>query len=301
MGAGLVLSAALPEAFEAKGAAFAVAFVAIQVGRTAFMLWAARDEPMLVRNFQRILVWLLASAALWLAGGFAEPEHRLGFWLAALAVEYVSPALYFYVPGLGRARTEDWTVEGGHMAERVGLFIIICLGETLLISGATFAELEWIGPVLIAFASAVLSTIAMWWLYFSRAHEAASHAITHADDPGRLARKAYTYSPILVVAGIIVVAVSDELVLAHPGGHVEPAAALTLLGGPALFLLGTAVATWAIWKKVAWARLAGCAVLAAGWFTLPFATPLILSVASTAVLFAVGAWETWGGRQDAAL
>jgi low temperature requirement protein LtrA len=291
MGVGLVMSAALPHAFAETGPAFAVAFVAIQVGRTLFMLWASRGNVMLVRNFQRILVWLVLSGVFWIAGGLAAPEHRMGFWLAALAIEYISPALYFRVPGLGRARTEDWTVEGGHMAERVGLFIIICLGETLLVSGATFAELAWTGPVIVAFVSAVLSTVAMWLLYFSRAHEAASEAISHAADPGRLARRAFTYSPILVIAGIIVVAVSDELVLAHPGGHVEAAAALTLLGGPALFLIGTTVATWAIWRKVAWPRLVGCVVLAACWLVLPLATPLILSVVSTAVLFAVFGWE----------
>lgn len=298
MGVGLVLSAALPHAFEETGLWFAAAYVAIQVGRTLFMLWAVRSDAMLRQNFQRIAVWLMLSAVFWIWGGLASPEQRPLIWLAALAIEYVSPALYFWVPGLGRAHTEDWTVEGGHMAERVGLFIIICLGETLLISGATFAGLEWTTEVWIAFGSAVLSTVGMWWLYFSQAHEAASEVIASSSDPGRLARKAYTYSPILVIAGIVVVAVSDELVLAHPGGHVSPAAALSLLGGPALFLLGTAVATWAIWQKVAWARLAGVAVLAAGWFMVPMATPLWLSVGSTAVLLAVGAWETVGRRGD---
>jgi low temperature requirement protein LtrA len=95
-----------------------------------------------------------------------------------------------------------------------------------------------------------------------------------------------------VVAGIIVVAVSDELVLAHPLGHVEPAAALTLLGGPGLFLLGSVVATWAIWRKTAWARIAGCAALVAGWPLVPMTTPVMLSVYSTGVLLAVGTWET---------
>lgn len=298
MAGGLVLSAALPHAFEGQGLAFGVAFALIQVGRTLFTLWACRSDAKLVRNFQRILVWLLFSAVFWIAGGLAEPEQRLWFWLAALGIEYVSPALYFRVPGLGRARTEDWTVEGGHMAERVGLFIIICLGETLLISGATFAELTWSTPVVVAFASAILSTVAMWWLYFSRAHDAASTTIVKSEDPGRLARRAYTYSPLLVVAGIIVVAVSDELVLAHPGGHVGAAAALTLLGGPALFLLGTSVATWALWKKVAWTRLIGCVLLALGWLAVPMSTPLTLSVASTAVLLLVGAWETFANRRD---
>jgi len=300
MAAGLLLSAALPHAFDKQGPAFGIAFAFIQVGRTLFMLWASREDAMLVRNFQRILVWLVASGVFWVAGGFASPELRLWLWIAALTIEYVSPALYFQVPGLGRARTEDWTIEGGHMAERVGLFIIICLGETLLVSGATFAKLDWTGPVVVAFASAIMSSVAMWWLYFSHAHEAASEAIRHADDPGALARRAFTYSPILVVAGIIVVAVSDELVLAHPGGHVETAVALTLLGGPALFLAGTAVAKWALWQRPAWARLAGCTALTAGSLAVPWTTPLLLSLVSTAVLLVVAGWETLSsGRRQA--
>lgn len=294
---GLVMSAALPHAFEAQGLAFALAFVGIQVGRTIFMVWAVRDDDSLRRNFLRILVWLSASGGLWIAGGLAEPGQRLWFWLAALAVEYASPALYFFVPGLGRSHTDDWTIEGGHMAERVGLFIIICLGETLLISGATFAALDWSSAsVWAAFVSAVLSTVAMWRLFFSQAHESASHAIMHAAEPGRLARRAYTYSPILVIAGVMVVAVSDELALAHPDGHVSTAAALTLLGGPILFLLGTAVAIWTIWGRIAWGRLVCCAVLAVGWLVVPWTTPLILSLASTVVLMAVGVWESLRSR-----
>ena len=293
MGIGLVMSASLPHAFQETGLAFALAFAAIQVGRTAFMVWAMRNEEGLRLNAIRILVWLAASAVLWIAGGLAAPEQRIWFWLAALAVEYASPALYFYVPGLGRSRTEDWTIEGGHMAERVGLFVIICLGETLLVSGATFGGLDWSsGAVWAAFISAVLSTVAMWRLFFSQAHESASDAIIHSPDPGRVARRAYTYSPILVIAGIIVVAVSDELVLAHPGGHVSTATALTMLGGPILFLLGTAVAGWAIWRHINWTRLVGCAVLAVGWLAVPWTTPLILSIATTAVLMAIGGWES---------
>lgn len=210
MGIGLVMSASLPHAFHETGLAFALAFAAIQVGRTAFMVWAVRNDESLRLNAIRILVWLVASAVFWIAGGLAAPEQRIWYWLVALAIEYASPALYFFVPGLGRSRSEDWTIEGGHMAERVGLFVIICLGETLLVSGATFGGLDWSsGAVWAAFISAVLSTVAMWRLFFSQAHESASDAIIHSPDPGRVARRAYTYSPILVIAG-------DVTPVSHP-------------------------------------------------------------------------------------
>ena len=93
--AGLVLSASIPKAFAQHGAAFALAYAAMHVGRTAFMLWAARNEPVLRNNFQRILIWLATSAVLWVAGGLTEGDARWAFWLPAMALEIVSPMLYY--------------------------------------------------------------------------------------------------------------------------------------------------------------------------------------------------------------
>jgi low temperature requirement protein LtrA len=56
MGVALVMSSSLPEAFAERGLAFAVAFVVFQLGRTAFMLWAARRNAMLTNNFVRIFI-----------------------------------------------------------------------------------------------------------------------------------------------------------------------------------------------------------------------------------------------------
>src|SRR5262249_11575306 len=142
--AGLVLSGSIPSAFGERGLAFASAYVFMQLGRTSFYLWAIRGQPLpAVRNFQRILIWLLVSAVFWVIGGLTEGPPRLGWWALALLIEFVSPLVYFYVPGLGRSNIADWTVDGGHLAERCALFVIIALGESLLVTGATFAALDW--------------------------------------------------------------------------------------------------------------------------------------------------------------
>jgi low temperature requirement protein LtrA len=242
---GLILSASIPKAFSDLGLAFAAAYVFMQVGRTLFVLWAVRGERVsMVRNFQRILAWFCLSAVFWIAGAFAEGNARLGFWAVALAFEFISPSLYFYVPGLGRSALADWDVDGAHMAERCALFVILSLGESLLISGATFAKAPWSAMSVAAFVVAFVGTVAMWWLYFDKGEHAGVHRITSAADPGRHARVAYTYLHLPIVAGIIVCAVADELVLAHPD-HASDAGLAAIIGGPALYLLGVGGFKWA--------------------------------------------------------
>ncbi|MEQ8267990.1 MAG: low temperature requirement protein A [Parvibaculum sp.] len=291
--AGLVLSTSLPDAFGNRGLAFAAAYVAMQLGRPLYMLWAIGDaNPTNTRNFKRISCWAFFSGILWIAGGIMEGETRLALWVAALAIEYAGPFFSFYVPGLGRSRTGDWDIEGAHMAERCGLFMIIALGESVLVTGATFAELEWNAVHLAGFVTAFLATVAMWWIYFDTGVKRGETLIADSEDPGRIARLAYTYIHLLIVAGIIVNAVADELVLAHPLGHAEPAAIAAIFGGPALYLVGNIMFKRLLAAHMALSHLVGLGLLAA---LLPFSLwlpPLALAIGSTAVLVLVAIWET---------
>ena len=290
-------------AFGAHGLTFACAYAAMQVGRNAFLVWALRDAPKgLYRNFQRVMVWLLLSGACWVAGGFASGEARFGFWMLALGMEIVSPVLLFWVPGMGRSSTRDWSVDGQHMAERCALFVIIALGESLLITGATFAELEWNAATVAAFVVAFLGSVAMWWVYFDTGAEHASQRIAHSDDPGRIARVAYTYLHVLIVAGIIVSAVADELVLVHPA-HAEGAGIAAILGGPALYLLGNALFKWVSYDRrlPPLSHLVGLALLATlAWFAFTHHfSGLALGGFTTGILVLVAAWETMALRRPA--
>ena len=215
---GIVLAASIPDAFGARGASFAGAYVFMQVGRTGFMLWALRlHRPANFRNFTRIIIWLFASSVFWVAGGLTIGlEQRFMLWLVAIVIEYVSPALGFRVPGMGASATADWDVAGAHLAERCSLFVIIALGESVLVSGATFADLAWTSESVTAFLAAFVGIVAMWWIYFNVGADHASRKISGSPDPGRIARVAYTYLPIVLVAGIIVVAVGDEIMLTLP-------------------------------------------------------------------------------------
>jgi low temperature requirement protein LtrA len=101
--AGLVMSVSIPQAFGQRGLYFVSAYASMQVGRTLFFLWAVRGGPAaLLRSFQRILVWVAASAVFWVLGAYVESWSRFGLWLVAVALEFAGPWLYFVVPGLGR-------------------------------------------------------------------------------------------------------------------------------------------------------------------------------------------------------
>ena len=290
---GLVLSTSIPSAFDGRGLWFAIAYAAMQVGKTVF-LWISTppSRPRARMNAVRITAWLSVSAVFWIAGGLAQGELRLVLWAIALAIEYVSPAVRFWIPRYGASSVADWVIEGGHMAERCALFVIIALGESVVVTGATFAELAWSGENLAAFVSVLVGSIAMWWIYFHIGAEAGSEQISRSSEPGRLARLAYTYLHMPIVAGIIVSAVADELVLKHPGGHSDLKTVISAIGGPLLFLFGTILFKHSFRGFLQLSH--GVGIIALGvlaWFAGEL-SPLMLSILTTAIMIAVAVWES---------
>jgi low temperature requirement protein LtrA len=297
---GLVLSTSIPQAFESRGLWFAVAYATMQVGKTVF-LWVSTppSQPLARMNAVRITAWLSMSAVFWIAGGFAEGQSRLLLWAVALCIEYISAAARFWIPKYGATDVADWVVEGGHIAERCAGFIIIALGESIVVTGATFSELTWTTETVAAFVSAFLGSLAMWWIYFHKGAEAGSEQISRAAEPGRLARLAYTYLHMPIVAGIIVAAVADELVLKHPHGHSDLKTVLSAIGGPLLFLIGTILFKHTIRGFLQLSHGAGIITLAIlAWFAGEL-SPLLLSIVTTGIMVIVAAWESISLKSDA--
>jgi low temperature requirement protein LtrA len=251
-------------------------------------------------NAVRITAWLSLSAVFWIAGGIAEGHWRLALWVVALTIEYVSPAARFWIPKYGATQVSDWVIEGGHMAERCAGFIIIALGESIVVTGATFADLSWTLETVTAFVSAFVGAIAMWWIYFHKGAEAGSELISRSSEPGRLARLAYTYLHMPIVAGIILSAVADDLVLTHPADHSDLKTVLSAIGGPLLFLIGTILFKYTIRGFLQPSHGAGIVALAIlAWFAGGL-SPLMLSLVTSAIMIMVAVWETVSLRSDAA-
>ncbi|WEK47686.1 MAG: low temperature requirement protein A [Candidatus Andeanibacterium colombiense] len=239
----LLMSSSLPYAFEQGGIVFALAYSGIQVLRTAFTAWAMRrDDKVNSHNLARATVYFLLAGALWIAGALdPQPLPRMALWVIALGIEFSGPASGFWVPWVGRAKTGDWQISGAHMAERCALFIIIALGEGIIVTGSQFAKVEPDRAILLALFTAFTGSFALWWVYFDLGARIGAENIEHHADPGKIARDAFTYWHIPIVAGIVVLAVVDEQTLAHPLATAHLDFVLTLLGGSLLFLGGTMV------------------------------------------------------------
>lgn len=297
--ASLILSAAIPYAFKTGGLVFALPYVAMQVGRCLFVAWAmSRDEEANGANMLRATLWFVLSGAFWIAGALdGEAGHRIVLWLVALAIEYAAPMVYLWVPGMGRSSLAEWRVSGSHMAERCGLFIIIALGEGLVITGATYSTAQPQPGLDLALLNALVGSFAMWWLYFDMgARRGATHIENH-DLPGLVARQAFTYWHIPIVAGIILLAVSDELILVHPFEPVHAEFLAVTVTGTAMFIVGLAgfkrISSGNPWFPAshAYGTMALVPLALWGWFGHP--PSLLFFMAITILFVVIAVWE-WG-------
>jgi low temperature requirement protein LtrA len=289
--ASLLMAAALPQAFAGRGALFAGAYVALQVGRNAIgMFLLRRDEP-LRSTFARLVAWSTASGTLWIAGGLADTATRPALWLAALAVDLAGPLLRYVTPGLGRSLTSDWTIDGKHFAERFQLFIIIALGESIVVTGASASQTSLDTVTVVALSVAFLETAALWWLYFDEVAGKSQSGIASHADPGRIARDAYTYLHIPIVAGIILTAVADEILIVDPGHRLSLAGVTVMLGGPLLYLLGEAMFRWRMIRKISIKRLTAIGALALLAVPAIISSAIVLAGGVATVLIGLAIWE----------
>ena len=297
---GMVMAAAIPDAFGLRGMVFAVCYVAMQVGRTLFIVLSLPRKHPLAANFARILGWLCIAAVFWIAGGLSDGTQRLLFWSAAAACEYFAPMIGFWLPGAGRSQTSDWTIEGGHFAERCQLFVIVALGESILVTGATLSgTIIWHQQALLVFLVAFLASVAMWWIYFNVGSHAGRQAITHSPDPGRLGA-AFHYVHATLVGGVIVMAVATELWIAHPAAHADWIEVVVSVAGASIYLVGNGIYKGVVYGRFPLSHVLGLAALA---LLLPFAADLsmlALGGSVTAILMFVAAWETVSRRSTQA-
>lgn len=292
---GLLVAASIPEAFGDRGLIFAVCYVAIQVGRTLTVLFMLGGKHNLTQNFRRILGWFLISGTFWIAGAFQDDNIRVFFWILAVFCDYISPMFGFYLPVLGRSdSSKEWTIDGHHLTERSQLFVIIAFGETILMTGASLSEVEtWTWPIVMAALISALSSLAMWWVYFDTSSEAGSKKIQKVNNPGLLGLK-YHSVHVVLVGGLIMSAVGDELVVLHPLDEVTPEAVFVIIIGPVIYLITNMIYRWFTCNDISKSHIMGIVALLLVIPFYPFLNLLAINCLSVLVFVTISIYEIVG-------
>ena len=171
MGGVLVLAAGIPAVFEHEDFTVMIAgYVVMRLAMVTQWLRASRSAGRLRRATLTYAVGIAVVQALWLATMLLPTEVRPAFIVVLVAAELAVPVV------AERTGTTPWHPH--HITERYGLFTLIVLGESLLASAnAIFEALhdsEDVAPLIGLGALALITTAALWWIYFWPAHH---HAI----------------------------------------------------------------------------------------------------------------------------
>jgi low temperature requirement protein LtrA len=226
---------AVPHAFGDEATWFAVTYAGVRFIHLALYADASRRGNASWAAITGFGVTVVIGMTLLIVGSFFEGAVLAVLWIAAAAIDYAGPAW------LTRERLAGLQeVAVAHFAERYALFIIICLGESIVAVGVGASGRPLDFELFAGIAIALLISVGMWWTYFDRIAADAEEHLRRHDNPVLAAADGYSYIHLALVAGIIVFAVGVKVAIAHIGDPLPDAARLCLCGGVALYLLGHA-------------------------------------------------------------
>jgi low temperature requirement protein LtrA len=285
MGAFLIAALAVPQAFEDDALVFAIAYAAAR-WMHIFIFAEANENVDTGQAITRLARTALPAPALLIAAALVDDGTlRACIWIVALAIDLAGP----YVFGV-----RGFQVSAGHFAERFGLIVIIALGESIVAIGAGL-EGELDAGVIVAAALGLVLACALWWAYFDWIAMFAEDRFrsTRDDTRARMARDAYSYLHLPMIAGIVLVALGVKKTIGDVGEPLETVPAVALLGGVALYYLGHIGVRYRITRTLFRGRLIAFVVALA---LIPVATEVDALVAlgmAAALASAVIAYEVF--------
>src|SRR4051794_27857732 len=231
MGAFLICSLCIPEAFEGLALTFALFYAAVRAGQIGLFWIASVDEPELRRSIiTGLLGTTLLGVSLLIVAAATDGVLQGALWATALLIDMAGPQLF---------GSEGWKLAPEHFAERHGLIVIIALGESIVAIGVG-AEFKVNPGTVIAALAGITLAATLWWAYFDVVARVAVRRLVNAS-PGReqneMARDSYSYIHFLMVAGIVMVAFGLKKTLGHVDDPLDTVPAFALLGGVAFYLL----------------------------------------------------------------
>ncbi|GAB3970723.1 low temperature requirement protein A [Plantactinospora veratri] len=279
----LVMAVAVPRAFGELGSVFVAAYFGIHLARDAVLIPGTRTDRAIQARSIRVFFWFVVTAGLWVGGVFTEGTARLALWAAAVAVDLGSARIGWPTPRLGRTELASQIFTGNHLAERHRQIFLIALGELILTAGSGLAFSHTGAGRLAVCAVAFGNAVLLFLLYFHRIKQLLAPGNVSSVERVRPGTST-SYTHLVMVAGTVVVSAGTTLALDRPLGPAPVSWILALLGGPALFLLGTCLFDHVVTGRLLWPRLVAVLVLGGIGPAMPLLPPLWIMVVANLVL-----------------
>jgi low temperature requirement protein LtrA len=260
------------------------------------MFWViARDDPGLRAQLLRFTPSMVGGTAMLLVASTLDGTAQTLAWAAALLADYLGTLL---------GGSAGWRLRSAsHFAERHGLILIVALGESIVAIGVGVAQLPVSVPIVVASVLGLTLASALWWTYFDMSALKGERALAEEPEATRaaLARDAYSYFHVPLVAGVVLTALGLKKVLEYVGDFshhelsdpLKGVALYALFGGVVLYLLGHVGFKWRTGHEIGLSRLVPALVLTA---LVPVAAlvPALAALALlTTVMVATVSFETW--------
>ncbi len=256
--AAFVMAASVPRAFTDEALWFALPYIAVRLLGLGLQVRVEMERE--GADHAAVYRWAGASLVglgLVLVGSLAEPGLRSIIWLGAIGADFAAATW--------AGRQAVWDLNPAHLSERHGLFVIIALGESLIVAGAAIAAAPLTLDLMAAVGGSIVVACLLWWTYFGWLKDSLEHrfAMASPDRLGPLARDAFSFAHFPLVCGIVGFAVAVEETVAHPEDAMLPAVLAALGIGVSLFVLSSALSLRILGGPVLGVRLAVLVLMAA--------------------------------------
>jgi low temperature requirement protein LtrA len=199
--------------------------------------------------------------------------------------------------GRGEApeRIEAVDIDTSHLDERLGLFVIIVLGEIVVQIVGAASRTDWGSHLMVTVGASFALIVCLWWLMFTSGTSEAAHTRM-----ATLAPRVALPLHLLSTMGIVMLAAGLGAAAVAPDRSIDPMLARIMVAGLGVHLLATTVTTALSGTSRRWLAVVGIPSVVACALVAVIATELddnkeLIFVMLLIALWAVG-WSIFGRR-----
>lgn len=251
------IAVSVPQTFTSFSWWFAFSYVAVRLIGLLIYLWVSWGNRIMRKAVLTFSIISISGLISVIVGGILGGEVQYWLWGLAILLDILAASI--------GANNEGWGLYPKHFAERHGLFVIIVLGETLIVAASAVAEESWNSHLLIIAMLAVGITACLWWLYFVRIKGQLEHAMNQQEGAAQssMGRDVFSLLHFPMLCGLVIYAYAIEEAMVHPDSAMTVQARLALAIGIIMYSISIIIAFWRATGKILFLR-AGLTIVIAG-------------------------------------